>query len=371
MIADSLNSSTPRHESHRPMMRRLLSRRFEHQEGSFEGMRLSAEQKERIDEFLKRVRIGEYGFVHESCPCGLPPDDVMIAEIDRYGLPLDSVLCLGCGTIRIDPYLDRPSLDHFYSRLYQVMYARATDLPAYFERQRAYGQKLLETYIGTLAPGAAVLEIGCGAGGGLSVFQHAGYPTAGCDYSRELVDYGASRGVPNLAVGGLHEGVGFPGGSPPALIYLHHVFEHVIDPLDVLHGIKERLAPGGKALLIVPDISRVDRFANPAGDVMQFLHVAHKYNYSLGGLQRLAVRAGLSARRITPSSPIQTAWSTAPELWVELTAAAGSVAHNGVPRRAGRARLRYLQFTEACFRAGLCRAQLRRRFQAVSRRFRA
>src|SRR5262245_4133736 len=111
-------------------MKRLLSKRFGYDERAAGRVRLSERQRELVDEFLRRVRSGAYALVHEPCPCGLPPDDLLVSETDRYGLRLDSVLCLGCGTVRIDPYLDRPSLDHFYSCLYQEMYARATDLPA-------------------------------------------------------------------------------------------------------------------------------------------------------------------------------------------------------------------------------------------------
>jgi SAM-dependent methyltransferase len=354
------------------MKRRLLSRRFQYDEGVVDRVPLSALQKERVGEFLTRLRTGAYTLVYEPCPCGLAADNMVISETDRYGLKLNSVLCLECGTIRTDPYLDRPSLDHFYSHLYQAMYARATDLPAYFARQQAYGSKLLETYAGSLERGAAVLEVGCGAGGGLSVFQEAGYLTAGCDYSSELIAFGSERGIANLRVGGLQDTHLLARGLRPALIYLHHVFEHVSDPLNMLRVLKNSLAPEGRALVIVPDIRRVDRFDNPGGDLLQFFHVAHKYNYSLPGLQLLAGRAGLSARRLTPASQIETAWSTAPELWVELTPAGDDVAaanKNGSPRGAGQATLRYLRLTEICFRAGLCRAQLRQRLRGGARRF--
>ena len=374
-ILGNRSGSSPALRSSAPAAtRRLLSSRLERNAASRNAASLSAAQKHEVQQFRARLETGDYALVHEDCPCGLTPDDRVIAEVDRYGLELDSVLCLSCGTIRIDPYLDDDSLDHFYRNVYQVMYARATDLPAYFERQRAYGEKLLETYRATLAPGSTVLEVGCGAGGALNVFQQAGFESAGCDYSGDLIAYGSHRGVRSLFVGALDDSRVSTGRSWN-FIYLHHVFEHVTNPLELLRNLKRCLAPGGRALIIVPDIRRIDRFANPCGDALQFFHIAHKYNYSLQGLRRLGARAALSVRSVVPDSRIPTVWSTAPELWVELTSndttpSADQRSMNERPT-VGHATYRYLRFTETCFRAGLCRAQLLQRFDRVTRTLRS
>ena len=67
------------------------------------------------------------------------------------------------------------------------------------------------------------------------------------------------------------------------LIYLNHVFEHMNDPLGFLQDCRSRLADGGRIVIVVPDVSRIDSFTVPAGDLIQFLHIAHKYNFSFEG----------------------------------------------------------------------------------------
>ena len=75
---------------------------------------LQPDQLKYIDEVKSKIN-KEFTLVPISCPCQKSgaKNDVVISEIDRYGLPLQSVLCNDCGTVRIDPYLDRDSLSDF------------------------------------------------------------------------------------------------------------------------------------------------------------------------------------------------------------------------------------------------------------------
>jgi SAM-dependent methyltransferase len=204
-----------------------------------------------------------------------------------------------------------------------------------------------------------VYEVGCGAGGALDVFKRNGYRIAGCDYSAELIAAGKGRGVTNIYPGSLKD---IATESKADLIYLNHVFEHMNNPLEFLEDCKKRLATSGRIVITVPDVSRIDKFSCPAGDLLQFLHIAHKYNFTLEGLRRLSARAGYSMRGITPDPKIQTAHSIMPELWVELMLDAKT---NGLPQLEtswqGKKMLQYLKRTEKMYSMGLCRAQLMQR----------
>jgi hypothetical protein len=134
-----------------------------------------------ITEVKSRLEGGAYKLESVRCPCGDGEEtDVVISEVDRYGLPLPSVLCQVCGTLRIDPYLDKASLEDFYKRFYQQMYARATDIPSLVSRQRSYGGKIMTLAQGFLKPGSWIYEVGCGTSAALEVFQSEGYQVAGC-----------------------------------------------------------------------------------------------------------------------------------------------------------------------------------------------
>ena len=310
-----------------------------------------------ISEVKAKLKKGEYQLEPSACPCGAT-DGPVISEVDRYGLPLSFVLCTSCGTIRVDPYLDDASLADFYTRYFQEMYGRVPDVESYFHRQAQYGKRVLATVQHWLKPGSCVYEVGCGAGGALDVFKRAGYKVAGCDYSAELISAGKERGVNNIYYGSLND---IPDQLPKAdLIYLNHVFEHVNDPLAFFQDCGSRLAGGGRIVIIVPDVSRIDSFTVPAGDLIQFLHIAHKYNFSFEGIRKLSAQGGYDVQRMTPDPKIQTSHSIMPELWIELMI---STSPQRVSERSGQGQkmLQYLKRTEKLYARGLCRAQLAQR----------
>lgn len=336
--------------------RRLISARFSSASAP-PTANLRPSQLPLIAEVRSKLQSGEYVLERTDCPCG-GQGEVVISEVDRYGLPLTSVVCVACGTVRMNPYLDDASLEDFYTRFYQQMYARATDVQGYFERQHSYGAKVLSAAAPFLKPGGLVYEVGCGAGGALKVFQDQGYGVAGCDYSAELIEEGRRRGVRNIFHGTLEDIE--TGGERADLIYLHHVFEHIHRPLDFLERCRRQLKPGGRVLIVVPDVSRIDGFTCPAGDLLQFLHIAHIYNFSFEGLRRLGRRAGYDAGRVTPDASIWTPCSHMPELWVEFTDAGSGATRTPEPAAAeqGPAMVRYLRRTERLYSWGLCKGQL-------------
>lgn len=335
--------------------RHILSPRFS-VEAATPAVTLQPAQLPFIAEVKSRLRSGQYRLENSPCPCG-EREAAVISEVERYGLPLTSVVCAACGTVRFDPYLDGPSLEDFYTNFYQQMYGRAPDLEGYFLRQQRYGKKVLATVADSLEPGSWVYEVGCGSGGALDVFQGQGYRVAGCDYSAELIAAGRRRGVQNIyhgALADLREGLG---PVKADLIYLHHVFEHVSDPPGFLEECREHLKPGGQVLIVVPDVSRIGSFAYPAGDLLPFLHVAHKYNFSFEGMRRLGLRAGYAVGRLRPDPKIQTPCSHMPELWVSMRASAGAETRPGA-RDSGARMLKYLRRTERLHSLGLCKPQL-------------
>jgi SAM-dependent methyltransferase len=342
------------------MQVQLLSPRFGRVFAGRSIMPLSDRQQMHLKEVRRAVNAGLYRLVVVPCPCGdMAAGDVQIAEIDRYGLELRSVLCRACGTVRIDPYLDAPSLDDFYANRYQEMYGRSKNLPHLFTYQLShYGERIAELYA-ELSPHAAVLEVGCGTGGATIAFRQRGCFAAGCDLSDDLINYGISRGLDQMWVGPID-------CAPPEiaarrfdLIYLFHVLEHVSQPASLLEQLRGKLAPGGRILAVVPDLFGIAVHRNPAGDCLKFIHIAHKYNFSVDGLACVARQAGLSARRIAPPPRDEAALDDGrhlAELWMEFSPAAVEISVKSP--RAGDKALPYLVRTEQLFLAGQCPAQI-------------
>jgi SAM-dependent methyltransferase len=333
-----------------PAERQVLSHRFERENAAAIRQRLSAAQRSMVEAFERRLAESTIRLVAERCPCDAA-EDVTIAEVERYGLPLTTVLCQRCGTLRTNPYLDDASLDEFYRTTYQTMYARAPQLELYFGHQMTYGERVAARYEHDLLPDSNILEVGCGAGGGLTVFQRRGFHVAGCELSRELVEFGRSKGVDQLWHGTIDEMPESLASCRWDLIYLHHVFEHVQSPRATLASLAKRLTPQGRVLTIVPDILRVEQFSNPGGDILKFLHVAHKFNYTADGLRRVGAKVGLTAAAVEPPANLKTAWSEMPELWMEFRASEEPISLPETDQSSGTRILQYLHDTEQRFLA--------------------
>jgi SAM-dependent methyltransferase len=288
--------------------RRLVSWRFREKAGA--AIRLEAVQRGRVACVEALMRSGELAQEPGECICGASAGDV-IARVDRYGLPLDTVLCENCATLRFDPYLTPSSLNRFYVEHYQEMYARVPDPDAYFERQRGYAARVIAWLRRSGEAARTIIEVGCGAGGALGVFAAAGFTVHGCDLSDRLITHGRDRGVPNLYCGDLHELARHLDGRRAELVLMHHVFEHLGSPLKALEAAKSVLADGGAIVVAVPDVSRIEALPAPNGNLRLMLHLAHKYNYSLEGLRRLGARAGLQARLLDVE-----AGRDVPEMWL-------------------------------------------------------
>lgn len=86
----------------------------------------------------------------------------------------------------------------------------------------------------------------------------------------------------------------FPSSRAPGpyqLVCSYGVLEHVPDPLSFLQAIKDHLAPGGKAVISVPDCTDEIR----AGDPSILFHEHFNY-FDAGSLTRLIELAGMKAR---------------------------------------------------------------------------
>ncbi len=303
----AVNSATPANHS----LRQLASKRFRSNRRS--PKLASVSQRLTYEKLTRLIESGEYQFESTACPCAVPADDITVSEVDRYGLPLNSKLCTACGTVRIDPYLTPASLADFYSNIYQNLYGRGLDQEAYFDRQITYGRKVQKSVFHQLPK--TVLEIGCGAGGGLSVFAQSGASVVGCDYSKSLIEFGKNRGLNDLFVGSIDDLPQRHHETPYDLILLHHVMEHIVAPLDLLKQLARLLSSNGRVIVIVPDLLGIHNHKVPNGDALQYFHIAHKYNFTFEGFGEIAAQAGLACARVHPPADMPTPWSRAAELW--------------------------------------------------------
>jgi len=123
-------------------------------------------------------------------------NDVVIAEVDRYGFPLRTVLSMDSGLMRSDPYYDAAYLQTFYRDHYRGLYRPVRfSQPWFLTEQIKHGQRLFERHRAALPRRARVLDIGCGMGGTLVAFKFDGCQTVGCDWGAEFTNRGRSLGL--------------------------------------------------------------------------------------------------------------------------------------------------------------------------------
>lgn len=252
----------------------MLSERFELDNKSI--IKLSNSQKRHLDEVNKKIVDKKYIF--ESKPCICKSDkrsDKIVSQVDRYGINLQSKFCVNCGTIRIDPYLDSNSLSDFYKNHYQNLYRRYHNIDDYFKKQEEYAKEIENLLIHKKINFKSIFEIGCGAGGAINYFKKKNYKVGGSEYSGELLNFISGSYIEKYIY------------SPEKvtnynydIIFLYHVFEHIDDPEKFLIDIANKMKNETKIILTVPDYSRIDKFKYPGGNLMNYIHIAHKFNFS-------------------------------------------------------------------------------------------
>lgn len=239
----------------------LLGGAFAHPPKEF-GVAVGARGLDAIRAVCDRLQSGEYAREFVPCLCR-STEERCIATLDRYGIPHRTVLCTRCGLLRTNPRMNAAAYAHFYQHLYRAIYERPGHEPfAYFEMQEATGRlRAIRTLRRVkLREGAAVVEIGCGAGWNLVPYRDRGCRVVGWDVDDAYLAVGRSRGL-DLRNGLLSNAV--ESGERFDLVVLSHVLEHLLDPIADLNALRLLLNRNGLLSIEVPSAfatARLDRY---------------------------------------------------------------------------------------------------------------
>lgn len=255
----------------------MLSRRF-----ADDGKRLellNEVQVSALDRHLSKLAQGVYERAAVPCPVCTVADDCVLAEKDRYGIPLRVVACRTCGLIRTDPRLTARAFADFYNTEYRPLYGgAATPDETFFDAQVAHGAAIvqqLESAGFPVGPHLLVVEVGCGAGGILQAFRDRQATVIGCDLGDAYVHFGRSRHGLDLRNGTLAD-LALP--RPADVIIYSHVLEHVLDLNGELTLIRQKLAPAGLVYVEVPSVKNIHRPYR--GDFLGLLQNAHTFHFT-------------------------------------------------------------------------------------------
>ena len=255
---------------------------------------LTAAQIEIRDRVAARLADGTYAQEEVPCLCGRDGGEV-IAERDRYGLPVRTVLCPDCGLLRTSPRMTPEATSRFYEEDYRGLYTGHENRERLFQGQVRGGMFLLQQLGRLLTEGAKVYEVGCGAGGVLLPFARAGCHVSGVDLGSEYLEIGRREGL-DLLHGDARTLLAERGGDAD-LVIVRHVLEHFLDLPGEVAALADLLAPGGVLWVEVPGVLAIGE--QYGGDFLRFLQNAHTYHFTARTLAYALARCDLEVRVTT------------------------------------------------------------------------
>lgn len=288
--------------------RRLLGERYKEKGGIpfLYKYKMSKDAISCIEKFKNEIMSGGIKQnEHEKCPLCSTAEGILIAEIDRLGIPCKTLICKGCGLVFNDSFFSADSLEAVYREFYgkinfnglspEETFLKRTSPDAYSWKRFAYISLQLGDGLININ---TVFEIGCRDGCNLLPFYLAGKEVMGCDFDEEYLNAGRKRGL-NLIRGGTDSLIA--SGKRGDLIILSHVVEHFIGLDEEIAKIKSLLTDSGYIYVEVPGLfnwNRKRRYAiaedgyRSTNDFLSYLQSVHNYHLDLEKISFLFERAG-------------------------------------------------------------------------------
>lgn len=219
----------------------------------------------------------------------------VVGERDRHGAPLRTVICTTCGLISHEAIPAADELAKYYQQEYRRQY-QGDSSPQAHRVVRAWhlGSKLVERLRPFVHSGERVFEVGAGFGCTVKQFELAGFPASGVEPHFRFREFGVRELQADIAAGVLDD---IPQQPCHDVIIVHHVLEHLAQPLQALERIRRMLRWGGRAYVEVPNV------AAPHAAPGKLFHYAHIFNFTPATLRAMAAAAGFAvAHCFTPTS---------------------------------------------------------------------
>jgi 2-polyprenyl-3-methyl-5-hydroxy-6-metoxy-1,4-benzoquinol methylase len=144
-----------------------------------------------------------------------------------------------------------------------------------------------------------MLEIGCARGHLLEAARRRGWETRGVEPSEAAAREARAKGL-DVYVGPVEAMP--PLAEPVDFVHMHHVLEHLADPLATLRQVCELLKPTGLAIIEVPNefdnlFFRFGRLILPERSLVYAIRSTHQFFFNPSTLRRMLTAAGLAIER--------------------------------------------------------------------------
>lgn len=221
-----------------------------------------------------------------SIPCNLCGSSAVevVSLKDRKGDYLRTVMCRNCGLIWSDPRPAENEIRDFYSKDYRQDY-KGIKRPKkkHLCRDAKEAMRRYSFFKDVLNKHDAILDIGAGNGAFVYLLRKFGIHSKGIEPDKAFARYAAETlGAPVSASFSdeLNTDESFN------VITLHHVLEHMTDPLSELKRIWSILAENGYLVVEVPNAEDIKQDPNNR------YHKAHIYTFNPETLIALGEKAG-------------------------------------------------------------------------------
>lgn len=270
----------------------MLSERFKWDgKSSLKLSKRQIEAKRRVEDETESI-LSSYRFENYLCECGAGEEYFeTLAEKDRYGFKVKTVICRKCGLMMTNPRMTQDSYNMFYDLEYGKLYRdQDQDIidDSYFSNKVLTG-KYIYNFVRNHSDVEfnEVLEIGCAAGGILQYFKDMGCNVTGCDLGSTYIEWGKEKGL-NLLKCNSYELLKYD--KKYDLIILNHVFEHFLDIEKEVDVISKLLSANGILYIAVPGVKALTYTYNR--DLMLYLQNAHVRHFTLRTLESVMNRYG-------------------------------------------------------------------------------
>jgi SAM-dependent methyltransferase len=242
------------------------------------------------DSAASRSRAGRYAPAStKKCDLCAASDFEIVAQQDRRGQPLATVVCKSCGLVMHEHVPGDEELAEFYASDYRRQYNGETT-PSSGRLVRAWNNALriyrqLEKFV---QRGDQVFEVGAGIGCNVKVFEQRGCQASGIEPFEGFREFGRGKLYATLYPGDLSR---LPSLPPQDLVLLVHVIEHLNAPTHSLQTIRKLLKPRGRLYIECPNL------AAPFARRSQLFHFAHIYNFTPDTLAMLGEKCGFEVEQ--------------------------------------------------------------------------
>ena len=240
-------------------------------------------QREIVNQKIKR---GEYIFEYlTTCPlCGFSQSE-LIAEKDRYGMNVKTVICLNCGLLFQNPRMNEASSNKFYAEDYRILYASHSTIESFFNTQVSLGRRrfeFLSQYF--IKDYRHILDFGCGAGGNLVPFIENKWQGQGYDMYKPYLDCGRQHG--------LNVSSDKPQGKFDVIL-LNDVLEHFTDIQKELSNIKTLCHADTLIYVECPGLKSI--WESDVPNLLRDIQLPHNYYFDKKLLMAMMQKHGFKA----------------------------------------------------------------------------